>query len=205
MDFKKHLENAWHITRKNLSSLFLLTTGFCIIFLTIPLTLALLSFPVAMIAICLLGAVMMPGYIHSVLMLIRVGRKPRLQDLFSQHQLIVPLTIFSIIVSIMTTTGFFFLYFPGVAVLCAVVFVCLYMIPLMVDRKMGIVDAIKISLRMAVKDNVADHWVIVILVIGLTTIGSSVFFGILFTQPFATVFTLLVYNEKIEGEQDVAS
>ncbi len=199
MDFKKHLENAWRLTINHLTSLVILTSVLSISLILIPLLFVFLSLPIfSVLAMCILGSVMLPGYIYSILLLIRENRQPRIEDLFSQRQLMLPLSIFSGVVAIVTTVGFFFLYFPGIAVLCVVVFACLYVVPLMIEQKMGIVEAIKISWYMAVKDNVADHWVIVILVIGLTTIGSSVFLGVLFTQPFATVFTLLVFIEKSE-------
>jgi hypothetical protein len=70
------------------------------------------------------------------------------------------------------------------------------MIPLMTDKKMGLIDAIKSSWTMAFANGLADHIVVVILFIGLMAIGTSVFIGTLLTQPFATVFLISVYLEK---------
>jgi membrane-anchored glycerophosphoryl diester phosphodiesterase (GDPDase) len=92
--------------------------------------------------------------------------------------------------------GFFLFVLPGLAVLFAVTFSCIYMIPLMTDKKMGLIDAIKSSWTMAFANGLADHIVVVILFIGLMAIGTSVFIGTLLTQPFATVFLISVYLEK---------
>jgi hypothetical protein len=78
----------------------------------------------------------------------------------------------------------------------AVSFFCLYMLPLMTDRRMGLVDAIKESARMAMGGAVMDHVVVVILFLGVTAVGGSVFIGSLFTQPFATLFIMSVYLER---------
>jgi uncharacterized membrane protein len=86
---------------------------------------------------------------------------------------------------------------PAIAVVLAVTFGCLYMIPLMTDKKMGLVNAVKSSWRMAFDNHMADHIVVVILFLGLMAIGSSVFIGTLLTQPFATVFLISVYLERV--------
>lgn len=198
MDFKKHLENAWRLSLKNLSILVLLTTILYIGLIVIPMMFTVLSLPIfSFLAVCIIGPVLIPGYIFSILSLIKNGSSPKLTDLFSQRHLFIPLFLFSIIVSMLTLMGFIFLILPGIAVLCAIAFSCLYIVPLMVDQHLGLIKAVKGSWQLAVKENVADHWVIVILVIGLTTIGSSVVLGVLFTQPFATAFVLSIYNEKI--------
>ena len=198
MDLKRHLETAWHLTLKNKSPLILITLALSLILSVLPSFFAFISLPLlGVLSMCILGSVALPGYIFSILQMIRNDRQPKIVDLLSQHQLFFPLSAFSIVMAILVYIGFQILFFPGIAVLCALAFICLYMLPLMVDKKMGLIEAIKLSWKMAVTDNVADHWIIIILVIGLTTIGSSLIVGILFTQPFATVFTLLVYNEKI--------
>jgi membrane-anchored glycerophosphoryl diester phosphodiesterase (GDPDase) len=110
--------------------------------------------------------------------------------------LFIPLLIFSIVVFIATMVGFTLLFLPGVAIIVAVTFGCLYMLPLMTEKDMGLVDAIKGSWQMAIQDKIADHLVVVIIFVGLTAIGSSVFIGTLFTQPFATVFVLSAFWER---------
>jgi len=190
MDFKSHLEGAWRLFLENLSPLILMT-----------LVMSILS----IVSIGILAPVMMAGYCQGILLMIRNGRQPTVQDLFSQMHLFLPLILFSLVVFIAMVLGFTLFFLPGIAVICALIFGCLYMLPLMTDKKMGIVEAVKTSWQMAVRDNMADHLVVVILVIGLTAVGSSVFIGTLFTQPFATVFILSVYQERTNTTNATAS
>ncbi|MDA8141041.1 MAG: hypothetical protein M0036_20530 [Desulfobacteraceae bacterium] len=181
MDFKKHLENAWRLTLKHLTSLILMT---------------LVMFVVSAATLGILSPVMLAGYCQAIIEMIRDGREPKISDLFSQFHLFLPLLFFSLIVAVAILIGFTLLVLPGIAMVCVVVFGCLYMLPLITDQKMGILEALKKSWEMAIKENLPDHMVVVILIIGLTAMGSSVFIGTLFTQPFTTVFVLSIYLER---------
>lgn len=190
MDFKKHLEKAWQLTFKYLTSLILMT---------------LVMFVVSAATLGILAPVMMAGYCQSILTMMRNGREPVISDLFSYFGLFLPLLAFSVIVAIAIIIGFTLLVLPGIAMACIVLFGCLYMLPLMTDQNLGVIDAAKRSWDMAVKENLPDHLVVVILIIGLTAIGSSVFVGTLFTQPFTTLFVLSIYLEKTgQGGIDVS-
>lgn len=184
MDFKSHLENAWHLTLKYIVSLLLLT---------------LVMGVVGVITLGILAPVMMAGYIQSVLMLVRSGREPKIQDLFSEMKLFLPLLAFGLVVFVVSMVGFSILFLPGIIIVCGVTFVCLYMIPLMTDRNFGMVDAVKESFRIVTGEHLMDHVIAAILFIGISAIGSSVFVGWLFTQPLATVFLMRVYEEKVSG------
>jgi hypothetical protein len=190
MDFKKHLEKAWDITLKNLVMLILMT---------------LVMMVVSIVTLGILAPVIMAGYLHAIIQLIRSGREPRMEDLFSQMRLFLPLLAFSAIVVIVILIGFAMIVLPGFLVVLAVAFGCLYMLPLMTDKQMGLIDALKTSWQMAVKENIADHIVVVILFFGLMAIGSSVFIGTLFTQPFASVFLISIYVERVENAKDSAA
>lgn len=185
MEFKKHLENAWNLTLKHLTSLILMT---------------LVMFVVSIVTFGILSPILMAGYCQSILTMMRDGREPIISDLFSHFHLFLPLLAFSFVVTIAILIGLALLVLPGIAIVCLVLFGCLFMLPLMTDQKLGIVDAVKKSWDMAVKDNLPDHMVVIILIIGLTAIGSSVFIGTLFTQPFATLFVLSIYLEKIKNQ-----
>lgn len=190
MDFKKHLENAWNSMLKNLVPLLLMT-----------LVMSVLS----VVTFGILAPVMLAGYYQSILLMLRSGRTPGINDLFSEMRLFLPLLVFSIVVFFATMIGFMLLVVPGILVVCLLAFGCLYMLPLMTDKKMGLVDAVKKSWAMATQGNMADHIVVVILYLGLMAIGSSVFIGILFTQPFATIFVLSVFEERMAGGQGAAA
>jgi len=185
MDFKKHIVRAWELTLQFMVSLVLMT---------------LVMSVVAAITLGILAPTMMAGYMQSILSMGRKGRGPRIQDLFSEMRLFLPLLAFGIVVLIGVTIGFMLLVIPGFLVIIAVSFCCLYMLPLMTDKKLGLVEAIKQSYNMAVRDNIPEHIVVVILFLAISGIGSSFLVGFLFTHPLATTFLLSVYDEKTANE-----
>jgi hypothetical protein len=186
MDFKTYLENSWHLTLQYLAPLILMT-------------LAMLA--AGAFTFGILAPVVSAGYIQSIITMVRERREPRIQDIFSQMNLFLPLLGFSIVVFILIMIGFTMLFLPGLVVILAVTFGCLYLLPLMTDQKMGLMDALKKSWKMAIEGAIADHIVVVILFSGLIAIGGSVFIGLLFTVPFATVFLVSVYLERIAEDQ----
>jgi hypothetical protein len=128
--------------------------------------------------------------------MIRQGREPKIQDLFSQLNLFLPLLGFGFMVCIVTAIGFIFLVFPGILTTLVIASVCFFMIPLMIDKKIGLFAAIKESFSLAKQGSFLDHFVAVVLFIAIIAVGSAVFIGSLFTQPLATVFLLSVYEGK---------
>ena len=179
MDFKYHLEIAWEMTLQYIAPL-------------IFMTLAMIG--ISFITLGILAPVTMAGYMHSILLLIREGREPKVQDIFSQMRLFLPLFCFGLVVLIITMIGMMLLFLPGVLFLLAVSFCCIYMLPLMTDRNLGLIDAVKESYAMVTKEKLVDQIVVVILFVAISAIGSSVFIGSLFTQPLATIFLLSVYE-----------
>jgi len=179
MDFKYHLESAWKMTLQYIAPL-------------IFMTLAMIA--ISIITLGILAPVTMAGYMHSILLLIRERREPKVQDIFSQMRLFLPLFCFGLVVLIITMIGMMLLFLPGVLFLLAVSFCCIYMLPLMTDRNLGLIDAVKESYAMVTKEKLVDQIVVVILFVAISAIGSSVFIGSLFTQPLATIFLLSVYE-----------
>ncbi|MBW2575166.1 MAG: hypothetical protein JRC88_06705 [Deltaproteobacteria bacterium] len=179
MDFKYHLEIAWEMTLQYIAPL-------------IFMTLAMIG--ISFITLGILAPVTMAGYMHSILLLIREGREPKVQDIFSQMRLFSPLFCFGLVVLIITMIGMMLLFLPGVLFLLAVSFCCIYMLPLMTDRNLGLIDAVKESYAMVTKEKLVDQIVVVILFVAISAIGSSVFIGSLFTQPLATIFLMSVYE-----------
>lgn len=182
MDFKHHLETAWSVTLQHIAMLILIT---------------LAALVVSCLTLGILSPVVMAGFTHAVVLMMREGRQPRIEDLFSQMRLFLPLFGFSVVAAIAIAVGLFLLVLPGLAVVFAVTFSCLYLLPLMTERHLSLGDALKTSWNMAFDDSLADHIVMVILFIGLISIGFSVFVGILLTGPFAVVFLISVYLEKV--------
>jgi len=182
MDFKKHFMTAWKSTLEFIVPLILMT---------------LVMIVVSVVTIGILAPVTMAGYMQSLLLMVRDRREPKIQDLFSEMRLFFPLLLFGIIACIITSIGFMLLFLPGLLVLIALAFCCLYMLPLMIDKRLGLIEAIKESYRMAVSGNIVEHIIVAVLFFGISAIGSSFLLGSLFTQPLATIFLLSVYDEKV--------
>ncbi|PKN30743.1 MAG: hypothetical protein CVU64_01990 [Deltaproteobacteria bacterium HGW-Deltaproteobacteria-21] len=182
MDFRKHFETAWSLTLKFVIPLVLMTL---VLFVVSAVTLGILS-PAAM-----------AGYVHSILLMVRSGREPKIQDIFSQMRLFFPLLLFAIALFIATTLGYLLFVIPGIVIVGLICFGCLYMIPLMTDRKLGLVSAFKESWRLSLEGRIIDQIVVAVLFLGITFVGSSLFIASLFTQPLATAIVLSVYEEKI--------
>jgi hypothetical protein len=181
MDFKRHIETAWSLTLGNIVSLILIT---------------LVLVGVSSITLGILAPVTMAGYVQSLLLLVRNGREPRVQDLFTHMKLFLPLLGFGVSVFVATSLGFMMFFLPGIIIAVAITFACIYMLPLMTDQDMTIIDAIKESYRMGRHGEIVDHVVVVILFMAISMIGGTVFIGVLFTQPLATLFLLSTYEEK---------
>lgn len=184
MDFKYHIETAWNLTLRHIVALLLMT---------------LILVSVSAITLGILTPVMLAGYTQSLLLLIREGREPRMQDLFSQMRLFLPLLLFGIAVFILSSIGFMMFFLPGVVVIFGITFFCIYMTPLMTDQNLGLINAIKESYAMSRRSDLVDHIVMVVIYLAVITVGGSIFIGVLFTQPLATLFLLSVYEENRGG------
>ncbi|MEE4608743.1 MAG: hypothetical protein V2L15_07630, partial [Desulfobacteraceae bacterium] len=181
MDFKHHIETAWNLTLKNIVALILIT---------------LVMVGVSTFSLGILAPVTFAGYTQSLLLLVRHGREPNVRDLFSYMKLFLPLLGFGIAVFVAAAIGFMLLLVPGLVIVLAVTFCCMYMIPLMTDRDLGLMAAIKESYAMARRGDLLDHVVVVVIFLFVSMIGGSIFIGTLFTQPLATLFLLSVYEQK---------
>jgi hypothetical protein len=190
MDFKYHIETAWKLTLSYVIPLILMT-----------LVMAVTSG----ITFGILGPVTMAGYIQSIILMVRDGREPKIQDVFSQMRLFLPLLAFGLVAGIAIFIGFLILFLPGLLITIGITFCCIYMMPLMTDRGLGVVDAVKESYQMAIKGPILDHVVLVILYMGIMAVGGSIFIGFLFTCPLATVFLASVYKEKTGPPPQVRS
>ncbi len=185
MNFKHHLERAWRLTIDNLVPLILMT---------------LVMVVVSGLTLGILALVTLAGYTKAILLLVRTGREPKIGDIFSEMRLFLPLLGYSVVVVIVTSIGFALLFIPGIILASAIAWASLYMLPLMVDRGIGVVEAFKESFRIvSSRDDIMDHIVLLILLVGISAVGSSVFIGWLFTQPFAMILLVSAYEENVVG------
>ncbi len=184
MDFKKHLQVAWEATLQFIVPLILLT---------------LLQLVVVVCSFGILAPVTTAGYMQSLLLALRDGREPKMGDLFSEMRLFLPLFVFGLLAMLLTVTGFLLLIIPGFIVAAFLIFATIFVMPLMTDKEMGLLDAVKESWAMATRSPVSDQFILMILYLLLVSLGSSIAVAILFTQPLATFLVLSVYRERMEG------
>ncbi|MCI5131210.1 MAG: hypothetical protein D3904_06730 [Candidatus Electrothrix sp. EH2] len=181
MDFKEHFERAWQAMMGNFAPVLVNT---------------LVMVAVSIISLGFLAPVVSAGYMQSLLLVLRENRKPDIKDLFVYMDLFFPLLGFTALFVTVVCIGLLLLLLPGIAVLLAGTFFLVYMLPLMTDRKMGLIKAVKESSRMALEQPVGEHIAVVAVLIILNSIGSSVVFGALLTHPYACFFILSVYEAK---------
>ncbi len=178
----KHLTKGWSTTLQFLGPVLLLTV---------------VQIVVTILTLGIFGPVTFAGYCQSLLQGIRDGRPPEIKDLFSQMSLFFPLFGFGLLVFIATTIGIMLFVLPGIVVIGCTFFACLYLLPLMTDRREGLLDALKSSWQMALQDPVADHIIILIVYVVIVSIGSSIPFLILLAQPLAMFILLSVYEDRL--------
>ncbi len=182
MDFKDLFERVWKVFTNFLPAILLNTV---------------VLIGVSIITLGILQPVAIAGYTQSLLLALRDRRKPEVRDLFSCMGLFWPLLGFAVLLFMAIMLGLVVLFLPGVIVGLVATFFCLYMLPLMTDRGMELIDAIRESGRLALEKPVVDHLVVVAIYIGLVSMGQSVILGVLFTLPLATLFILSAYEVKV--------
>lgn len=188
MDFKQHLQTAWESTLQFIVPVILLT---------------IVQLIVVMCSFGILAPVTSAGYIQSLLRALREGREPRVGDLFSEMRLFFPLLVFGILAMIFVSLGLVLFIVPGFVAGIFLVFATIYMMPLMTDKDMGLMEALKESWRMAVEKPLADQMILTMLYLVIMILGSSIPLAILFAQPLVTFLFLSVYRERLqEGDTD---
>lgn len=181
MDFKKHFERAWQVLMEHFAPVLVNT---------------LVMIAVSIISLGFLAPVVSAGYMQSLLLALRKNRRPDVKDLFAHMDLFFPLLGFTILFALCVMLGMILLVLPGIAVLLAGTFFFVYLLPLMTDQRLGLLDALKVSSRMALEEPISEHVAVVAVLIILDSLGSSIGVGTLLTHPYACLFILSVYEEK---------
>lgn len=183
MDLQKHLEQGWKTFIQFIGPTLLLTLVF---------------FAVSFFSLGILAPVTSAGYFQSLLRAHRDARCPEVKDLFSYMALFLPLFLFGLVSFLAMLLGFILFVLPGFAVMILLCFACLYLLPLMTDRNMGLVDGLKKSWDMAMAPPVGDHIIITVVYIGLVSVGGSLPFVILLAQPLATCIVVSFYLDRLK-------
>lgn len=172
MDFQRYLENSFRFVKEEpfillgwsfvLQLLFIVSQGFAVIFIG-PL----------------LG-----GYFLLTIAFLRDKKKPSYKDLlkgFEDFGRLFPYFFLLLIKAI----GFILLVIPGV--LFATWWI--YVLPLMVDRKMSFSDAMRLSMNKVNKTSFIMHFVFLVLVYVVPIILLNILFLI---NPFLSIFSILL-------------
>ena len=190
MDFKEHVVAAWQNTLKFIGPVLILT---------------LVQVVVSVCSFGILAPVTMAGYMQSLLRALREGREPDVKDLFSEMRLFLPLVLFGFLVMVALIIAFSMLILPGILLTGCLIFGTIYMIPLMTDKEMGIMDALKESWAIATREPWTDQVILTLLYLVILSVGGSVFVAIFFTQPLATFLLLSVYEERLQNRQHLTA
>lgn len=182
MELKNHLEIGWNSFLKFIGPALLVT---------------FVHLVVVVFSLGILAPVTSAGYFHTLLRAQREGRAPEVMDLFSHMSLFLPLLLFGFMAFCAIGLGLMLLVLPGFAVMLLLVFGCLYLLPLMTDKKMGLFEALQSSWEMATAQPIMDHAVIAVVYVALISIGGSMPFVILFAQPLATFIVVSFYQERL--------
>lgn len=185
MDFRRLFETAWQMTLRFIGPSILLTLVYAIVIAV--------SFGV-------LAPVTTAGYMQSLLLALRENRSPRVGDLFSEMRLFFPLLLYFLLAGAVIAVGFLLVVLPGIVAAAFVAFATLYLMPLMTDKRMGLMDALKRSWAMAVEEPVTNQLAITVVYMAVISLGGSVVLGFLVTQPFAVFFVLAAYEERLKSE-----
>lgn len=186
MDFKDLIVRSWQNTLNHIGPILLIT---------------FVQLVLIIITLGILAPVTTAGYVHALMQVVNNDRKPEVGDLFSQMRLFFPLLVFSILVAAVAFIGFTLLILPGFAVIAFISFAAFYLLPFMVDQKLGLFDALKESWQAAVQAPVTDHIIVVIIYVAIMSLGSSLWFAFLITQPVATFIMIESYHSRVLGRQ----
>ena len=186
MDFKDLIVRSWQNTLNHIGPILLIT---------------FVQLVLIIITLGILAPVTTAGYVQALMQVVNNDRKPEVGDLFSQMRLFFPLFVFSILVAAVAFIGFTLLVLPGFAVIAFISFAAFYLLPFMVDQKLGLFDALKESWQAAVQAPVTDHIIVVIIYVAIMSLGSSLWFAFLITQPVATFIMIEAYQSRVLGNQ----
>lgn len=181
MDFKNLVVSAWQQTVNFIGPVLLVT---------------FVQMVLIIVSLGILAPVTTAGYVQSLLRAMREGRSPEVGDLFSQMRLFLPLFFFFACVAVIIFIGFSLLVLPGFVAAAFIAFAAFYMLPLMTDKGFGLIDALKKSWEIATKQPMNDHIIVAIIYVAIMSLGGSLPFAFLITQPLATFILVGAYQQR---------
>ncbi len=184
MNFKKMIESTLNQSLKNLIPLIIMTLVFI---------------GVSAISLGILAPVMLAGYTKSILDMIRTEKDPSPKDVFSQMHLFLPLLLFTLLLFSVIAIGFLLFFLPGLIIIIAATFFLIYMVPLMVDKNLGLMDSAKESISLVRQTNFLDHLIVVVIYSVIQSLGGSTLLGTIISIPISTIFLMLAYEQVVNS------
>lgn len=171
LDISRVLTDSWRVFLKDIGTLLIAALIACV--LTV-LTLGILAGPLA------------AGLIGMVIGRVRDDQRPEVGDLFAQmHRF---WTFFGAAVALVLLIGFACLTIVGGIILATI---WLYVFPLMVDRGLGLSEALKTSKDMVVEGGFWEHLALLIVLVMIGAVANGAL-AILAT-PFSVVVVVVAY------------
>jgi uncharacterized membrane protein len=134
------------------------------------------------------------GFFRGFLGYVRDGRVPAFDELWRFDDYL-PLLLLIVLGSVAIAIGYLLLFVPGVILSVW----WLYAVFFLLDREMGVVEALGASKAAVSASGFFNHLVVLLIVSLLGALGGSLSgLGTIFTTPFALVFLSLCYLELRE-------
>ena len=177
MDFEHLLKKSWDHYVRGLVKLVLFVLVGCLLCITI-----------------ILIPTVTAGWTRGILAYIREGKDPQFEELWNFEDYFQILVLI-VACGVLITIGYMLLVIPGI--ILSVIW--LYSLLFLVDKKLDFLDAMKASKDAVVKTGFFYHFVVVLIIALLNSIGGVAGgIGALFTTPFTLVLLTVTYIELIE-------
>lgn len=182
------VNKAWELTKANLGFL----AGVTLLVWIIPTLIQKLLGEGALVTLVssAVSMILSLGLITIALKVID-GKKPELEDLYKSYPLLVNYFLASVLLGIAIVLGLIFFIVPGIYLALKYQFTPY----LIVDKKMGVMDAIKKSGEMT-SGKLMDLFALALVNIGITILGALAFgIGLLVSAPVSMLIVAHVYRK----------
>lgn len=176
MDIGKYLTNSWKLTLRNIGTILVASIVTCVL---------------TCLTLGILGAPLFGGFFLMYLNASR-GKAVKFPELFNCIGRTIPMGVAVLLVTILVAIGLVLLVVPGLLVMSWM----MYVIPLMADRKMGIMEALKASKERVSKAGVWMNLLLCIVIWVIVGIGSAAWgVGGLLTTPIGIGMLAVAYRD----------
>ena len=149
----------------------------------------LVVFALGMLTLGLLFGPLMAG-LASMFLKAKEGKKPVFNDLFRYNSKFIGMAIMGLLIGILVCLGLALLILPGLLLMT----LWMYSIYAMAFGDKGIIDSMRSSWNMVIKNSIWQHLVILLAIGILNSIGGAIVVGTLITLPLTLGFLAMMYE-----------